>query len=369
MKGKTVLLLGGTGTLSKATLDVALYKGFEVTIMTRGLRKIFIPEGVGHIICDFTSDAEMENVFDNREFDIVVDFLSRTPEDIKRVYSFFANKCTQFIFISSSCVYRRASEDFPIKESSPKPNPDWLYNIKKYEAERVLEALSTENTSYYTIVRPYITYDDQRIPFGITPEYKYHKTIIERIKSGKPWFIWNNGETVTTVTHTIDFANLLVGLFLNKKAVNQDFHITGGFSCKQSELVYLLFSKLGIEPNIVNVDLDDFVSTLPEYGQMLIGDRSLDAVFDNTKLFDAVEEYKPRITIDEGIERVLAYWESNKETNYDYRFDARIDRLLSHYTKVGFHKYPSSRTDSRLLYFLYRYMPLPIATRLSKWLS
>lgn len=59
---------------------------------------------------------------------------------------------------------------------------NWDYNVEKYNSEKELVKLSQNASCYYTIIRPYITYDDERIPFGIAPSYKYHRTIIERLK-------------------------------------------------------------------------------------------------------------------------------------------------------------------------------------------
>ena len=79
--------------------------------------------------------------------------------------------------------------------------------------------------SSYTIVRPYITYNSERIPLGISPAYKFHKTVLERIKNGKPWFVWDDGKALTTLTYTEDFAVGMVGLFLNEKAKNEKYDV------------------------------------------------------------------------------------------------------------------------------------------------
>lgn len=127
---KQVLLLGGTGTLSSAVLTQALTEGYEVTIMNRG-RNRCMPLPCYTVICDFYNKYGIEEAFKNEYFDVIVGFLSRRPEDIDRIYPFFAKRCHQYIFISSACVYNRDNCDLPITESSPKPSTGWLYNILK----------------------------------------------------------------------------------------------------------------------------------------------------------------------------------------------------------------------------------------------
>lgn len=363
---KKVLLLGGTGTLSLPVLEQALSCEFEVTIMNRGLRKKAISPAVRVINCDFLNIDEISSKFGHEEFDVIVDFLSRQREDIERIYPFFAKHCKQYIFISSACIYKRDSQDFPICESSPKPNTNWIYNIQKYECENKLIELSSQEDSFFTIVRPYITYDDERIPLGIAPAYFAHRTIIERIKSGKPWFTWDEGSAVTTITHTSDFARAVVSLFLNERAYNEDFHITSGYQCTQKELLDVLFKKLGAHPNYVNFSTEEISTSLPEYSELLKGDRSLSAIFDNSKVLEAIPGFEFKMSIDKGLDRVLSYWMKNSSYCYDYIFEARIDKLISKKTKVGFINYLNAKEDSKKLYYLYRYMPLRLAKKFSR---
>lgn len=365
-----VLLLGGTGTLSTATLHCALMKGYEVSVMNRGSNNGILPRNVNPIIGDFQNVNLLYNLFRDSSFDVVVDFLSRTPKDIERVFPIFQDKCSQYIFISSACVYRRDKEDFPIREDAPKPNTQWGYNIAKYHAELKLQELSKYGKCYYTIVRPYITYDNNRIPLGITPAYKYHKTIIERIKAGKPWFVWDDGKSICTLTHTKDFAVGLVGLFLNPMSRNEDFHITSDFRYEQIEVIKLLFSKLGMPLKVKKCSALKMASLLPEYRGLLLGDRALDAVFDNSKIKIAVPELKFEISLENGIDEIIDNWNNQRHFQYDYKFEGRIDRMLSKIDcDTKFFAYPSSDDKDRTVYSIYRKFPLVFSRHLIKYIK
>lgn len=365
-----ILLLGGTGTLSSAVLSNAFDKGYNVTVMNRGSKNNALPDTVKTIICDFTDKESLCRTFYHQRYDIVVDFLSRTPVDIERVYPVFKDNCKQYIFISSACVYRRASEDFPLTEDSPKPNWDWNYNVLKYESEQKIIELSKDSQSYYTIVRPYITYNDERIPLGMSPAYRFCRTIIERIKAGKPWFVWDGGNAITTLTYADEFAYGVVGLFLNAKAVNTDFHITSDFCYSQSEVINLIFKKLNRTVNVVDIQSDEIARILSEYKGMLLGDRALNAIFDNSKIKDAVPELRFSVSLDRGLDKIFSYWDGLASYDYDYKFEARIDKLISaHGEKTGFVKYPGSSKSAKLIYMAYRYLPLRVAKRITRHLK
>lgn len=364
---KTILLLGGTGTLGSAVLNESLKEGFDVTIMNRGKRKHFITDSFKVVLCDFFDSENMKNIFKDTKYDTIVDFLSRTREDIERVYPIFATKCKQYIFISSACVYRREECDFPITESSPKPNQLWEYNIKKFESEKKLIELSLFYGTIYTIVRPYITYDDERIPFGITPAYHYHRTIIERIKAGKPWFTWDEGKAITTITHTSDFARALVGLFLNEKAFNEDFHITSGYECTQIELIKQFCNILGKETQIINFDSKEIVKCLPEFTGLLLGDRSLNASFNNSKIISALGNFRFHTDINTGLNRVIQYWDKSENYDYDYKFEAKIDKLIGMKKGVRYISYSKAPSSSWKTYMIWRNLPAKLANKLMKY--
>ena len=364
-----ILLLGGTGTLSTAVLNSAIKNGYNVSVFNRGHNNSLLPHEVEILKGDFKAEGGL-SILKDRYFDVIVDFLSRVPADINRVYGTLGNNCRQYIFISSACVYRRERNDFPIVESSPKPNPDWNYNVEKYECELLLKEFSKKVSSYYTIVRPYITYDDQRIPLGIAPAYKYHKTIIERIKSGKPMLVWDEGHAITTVTHTEDFAKALTGLFLNEKARNEDFHITSSFQYTVKDVLLALYEILGCPPNIISVSTDQLCKLLPRYASMLKGDRSLDAIFNNKKIKDAVPNLSFDINLFEGLKRNYAYYKNVIEYEYDYEFDAQMDRVAKSFgVHTSYINYSNDSKSHRIVYLLFKYLPYKLARKVCRILK
>lgn len=370
MDEKRVLLLGGTGTLSSAVLKEAMSHGWNVTILNRGFRQKELPVGTNVIIGDFYNISSWIDKVATLKFDVVVDFLSRKDTDIKRVYPLLKKVCKQYIFISSACVYKRDSNDFPLTEDSPKPNEKWNYNVEKYDAERTLVRLAADFCAKFTIVRPYITYDDERIPFGISPIYKYHRTLLERIKCGKPMFVWKNGENVTTLTYVSDFAKGVVGLFLNVNAFNQDFHITSDYHYTWNEFWKILCSKMNVKPSIYNISLEEFEKYLPRYSCMLRGDRALDAIFDNEKIKKAVPTLKFDYSLSEGIDRILKYYDDLESWDYDYEYDALVDRMLSSKSSnCTYVKYKNSKRTSCIVYHLYRYLPYRIALKICRVLK
>lgn len=361
-----ILLLGGTGTLSYEVLKNSLEKGYDVSILNRGNNNTHL-NNIKTYIADLKCTDTIEKVLKEDSFDVIVDFFSRVRQDINNLFPILSKRCKQYIFISSACVYCRDNVNkTPITEITQKPNPLWDYNIHKYEAEQALINLANNSSTYYTIVRPYITYNNARIPLGLTPSYRYHRTIIERIRSGKPMFLWDDGGVYCTLTYNTDFAKALTGLYLNPKAKNEDFHITSDFRYTWKEVLLTIYKELNQTPNFINIPTAKIIKSLPEYKGELIGDRSLNAIFNNKKIKEAVPNIEFKTSLNEGIKKILSFYENNTKYEYDYKYDARIDKLLSISGVKNLHyiPYPNCDKKSRILYNLYRYLPLKIANRL-----
>ncbi len=360
-----VLLFGGTGLLSSEVLALCVQNGYDTSILNRGNNNQKIEDTVKTIKADFYNQDSVEKAVQHVTYDIVVDFLSRTADDIKRIFPVFSNRCKQYIFISSACVYQRSKEDGIITEESPKPNMDWKYNIEKYESEQTLIALCKQFALNYTIVRPYITYGDERIPFGLAPDYGYHWTLVARILAGKPFFVWDKGDTITTLTHVEDFAKGIVGLFDNVKAYNQDFHVVTTKTYTWKEMLTVLFKILNRTPDIVEISSKNIITELPEYKGMLLGDRSIDTYFDNSKIMSAVDGLEFSVSLEEGLRRTIEHYKRN---NYlkgiDYKWDAKIDKLISRYSSAKLHFVDylgHNKKTEKIIYFAHRYLPIRVS--------
>jgi nucleoside-diphosphate-sugar epimerase len=364
---KKILMLGGTGTLSKTIAIDAYNMGHDVTVLNRGRHGDLLPEKIEKIKGDFYNIDSIQKCLNSKKFDIIIDFLSRKRNDIERIFPILANKCTQYVFISSCCVFRRSPEDFPIVEDSPKPNTDWKYNVEKFEAEQSLMKLSTEYKSCnYTIVRPYITYDEHRIPIAIAPSYAFHQTIIERIKHGKPMLVIDDGQAISTVTYVEDFAKGVLGLLGNSLAYNEDFNVVGDFQYTHKEILETLYEKLGSKPNIVAIPRNTIAKYLTNYSEMILGDRALDAKFDNAKLKKVVPGITFNYDLNKGLDKVLEYYNKAGSTApIDFQYEGQIDQLLNKVNvSSGYCKYASK--NQWLTYTLYKVLPFKFAQKINR---
>jgi nucleoside-diphosphate-sugar epimerase len=220
MRPITALFIGGTGIISTACARAAIAQGIELHVLTRGLSRRPMPEPVNVLHADINDRHAMSAALGAREFDVVVDWVAFTPQDIARDLDLFASRTGQYVFISSASAYQTPPESLPITETTPLGNPYWAYSRNKIAAEaRLVEEHATRRVPY-TIVRPSHTYDETMVPFD------GGWTAVQRMRDGKGVVVPGDGTSLWTITHSRDFAVGFVGLLGNPGAVGEAFHIT-----------------------------------------------------------------------------------------------------------------------------------------------
>jgi nucleoside-diphosphate-sugar epimerase len=327
-----VLMIGGTGIISSEVCAHAVEKGYQVTILNRGFRADFICPEVELLVADVrnsTPEALQEKT-GGRHFDVVVDFITYTPEHVRKMLEFVHGHTEQYIFISSATVYAD-SNGVRYTENSPIGNPRWKYAMNKADCETYLNAHAREYGIPYTIIRPYVTYGKTRFPFQIAPIEYY--TIINRMLRGKPIPLYRRG-TRCTLTTAAEFAVGAVGLFLNKKAIYQAFHITGECEMTWEEVLTVVAKKIGAEIRVVEIPEEMLRETKLCEGidvDEILGDKGRSMIFDHTKISGIVPDFLGSTCFDAAIEDTIAYFiDHPKARKNNYVWDGAIDRLISY---------------------------------------
>ena len=321
-----LLLIGGTGVLSSAVARRAMATGLSVTMINRGSRPA--PEGAERLVCDCRDLGAVEALLVGRRFDAVIDFLSWTADQLRASFPLYSPHCSQYVFISTSAVYDTRVPGWK-SEDAPKVNPLWDYSGEKWDCERLLAELAVGSPCRTTVIRPSITYDDTRIPYGVMPRNGTHWTLAARILAGKPVVRWNGGVARWNMTRAEDFAVGCVGLVGNERAFGEAFNVCGDETPSFAEVIDTVAGLLGKKAVAVDVDAEFYAKEIPRKAGEILGGRSLDSLDSNARLKSAVPEFRQTIGLREGIARTLdAYRRQNYQLGIDWTFDAETDRTI-----------------------------------------
>ena len=329
-----LLIIGGSGLLSGAVMNEATQRGIEVTVVNRGYRNSSYKDGVRFIKADYRNEILMKEQLDGLHFDAVIDFICFNKQELEYSVNLLHHYATQYVFISTTCVYNNAIPGIK-EEDAEKVLNEWDYSINKWDCECSLEKKAKELSFNYTIVRPCITFDDSRIPYGIMPPYGYHWTFIARILAGKPIIRWDGGKARWNMMRVEDFAVGVVGILGNEKAYGEPFNVSGDNAYEWNDVLDVVSEQIGKVPIIVDITSSEYKSMYPVRAGEIVG-RSLDSVVSNKKIKKIVPSFQQSISLQEGIKMTInAYKMQNYQCGIDWSFDAETDRIIKNWCKLN----------------------------------
>jgi nucleoside-diphosphate-sugar epimerase len=324
-----VLFIGGTGFISTSVSRLALAKGLDLYLLNRGLQKPDL-SGAQSLTADIHQPEQVRAALRDLKFDVVVDWIAYTPEDIERDLAIFRGRTRQFIFISSASAYQKPPGHHVIRESTPLHNPYWEYSRNKIACETRLTRAGREEGFPVTIVRPSLTYGDANFPIALGGWGCY--TLADRLKKGRPIIVHGDGSSLWVVTHAEDFARGFLGLVGNTQALGEAFHITSDEVLTWNQIYETIADALGVKANIVHLASDFIARISPPLTGPLLGDKTWSAVFDNSKIKAYVPGFQAVIPFREGIRRTLAWFDADKNRQrVDEVVNAELDRILTAY--------------------------------------
>lgn len=339
-----ILFIGGTGLISSAVTPLALERGMDLTLVTRGQStRADVPTGALTIQADARNPQSLraalhDDVATHGRYDAVVQWICFTPDHLRADIETFAGLTDQYVFISSASAYDTPPPHYIAREATTAlNNPFWQYSRDKAECERVLREEGTAAGLGFTIVRPSHTYGYSDIPFAITSG-SHPWTVAERIRQGRPVIMHGDGTSLWTLTDHRDFAVGLVGLLGHPRALGEDFHITSDDVLSWNQIHGHIAAALGVD----QAALDEQTVFIPSttlarfdrdaFEGPLLGDKANAGVFDNSKLRAVVPDYAPTRRFADGIHEAVAWFEADESRRgVDEQANALWDRVISAY--------------------------------------
>jgi len=331
---KKVFVIGGTGVMGSYLTKHLLDLGYAVDAGTRHARESDNPD-LSYVVGDFMNFRTITKFLSDKHYDAIVDFMTYTTAMFAERFELLLSSTDHYIFLSSYRAYSDA--EIPTVETSPRlldvvDDMEFLtsedYSIFKSREENILRSSKFAN---WTIVRPAITYSNQRIAF-VTLELPL---MLRRAKAGKPIYIPQECYDVpATCTWACDVAKMIALLVHNDKAYCEAFSVCTAENQTWGTIAGYYKDIIGadIRPVPIQDYLDFFGNKLVNRWQ-LIYDRCMKRVMDNSKILAATgmkqEELMP---IKEGIAKCIAEVPEDREWS-EYTKLLNVDAAMDEYMK------------------------------------
>lgn len=304
-----LLIFGGTGVISSAIVKQGLLAGHEITTVNRGSRLSPYAGQIRTIVADRKAPdfaAKMADV----QADVVIDMISFNAADAAQTLELFAGRTGQFIFTSSIAAYARPYRSFPIRESEESlwKDPIFPYAFYKAEMEEYLQEQMQKIDTPITIIRPSLTFGEGAMNFGVL---RQNYNVIHRMKQHKPLVMIGDGIAPWSFTFADDLARGFILCCGNPKAYNEDFHITNTEVVMWEDMYHTIGEIIGETPELVYVSSQTLAQADPGLFGHFWYEKKYASLFSNEKIMAAAPEYKPVITLKQGLTDLIGWWEKN----------------------------------------------------------
>lgn len=352
-----VLLLGGTGVMGVALAELLNANHVDTFITSRSARKDY--GTVKYIQGNAKDFTFLEGLCPKKHWDVIVDFMSYKTKEFEQRYELFLSSTNQYVFISTGRVY--GNQEYPIKETSPRLldcskdsvflNTD-EYSLTKARQEDFL--LNSSNKSF-TIVRPCITYGNERLQLGVLEKEEW----LFRCLHGREVVMCQEIlDRTTTMTHGQDVAQALYNILGNDKCLGETYHLTCPYHRTWQQIAEIYDKTLrditgkGLQMKIVG--LEEFLSTRSKMLKyQVIYDRVYDKVFSTEKestIIDVDSFIKPEEGLSESLINFIKNCRGFKYISPEY--EARKDLLTGTFSTL----FDIKGVKNKIKYSYYRFL-------------
>ena len=330
-----ILILGGTGAMGMHVAELLSSQSNHVVVTSRSRRdnkgNIFFEQGNAKDI------QFLSRVLSRKRWSAVIDFMVYSHEEFKERIELLLQSTEQYVFISSARVYADSSI---IKEDSPRlldvcDDKEYIetneYAISKAKEENIL---FNNNNKNWTIVRPSLTYAENRLQLGV---YEKENWLYRALQGRSIVFSKDLMEKYYTLSYGKDVAEGIAGLVGKKEAIGQAFHIVVEESFQWKDILEIYLNTLerrnGKRPKVILTEKSTNLQLPYAKYQVLYG-RYFNRHFDNSKIKSIMDTSK-WILPHEGLEKCLNAFIDNPQFNtIDWQKEALIDRAAKEWTPI-----------------------------------
>ncbi|WP_024867241.1 NAD-dependent epimerase/dehydratase family protein [Butyrivibrio sp. FCS014] len=349
-----VLILGGTGAIGISLKEYLIKAGHEVHITSRSKHvsgDTYFHQGNAH-------DKSFLSGLLNEGYDVIIDFMSYSTDEFSDRADYVLNSTSQYIFVSSARVY--APSDKIITEDCPRlldvsEDCNYLqtdeYALAKARQEDVL---LSSNKGNYTIVRPSLTYNINRLQYALGEKEEWLFRVLNNEKVVFPKCFENVYTTMSSGNDVARAISLLVG---NEKSYGVTLNIAGAEAITWGEVngIYrkTLQTVAGKELLIEYIDdWEKLAGRLGKYYQIKYA-RSISRRFDNSRLEKVIGKLEFEST-ENGISRCLeGFLRGDRSFGH---ISARTEAYYNRITGDSF-IYGGFSTTEKIKYLVGRYTP------------
>jgi nucleoside-diphosphate-sugar epimerase len=324
-----VLIIGGTGLISRGIVKHLLARGADITVFNRAQRENTLDRKVKTIVGDRNQFDEFQRTFSDRRFDVVIDMIGFSPEQGESAAKTFAGKCEQFIFCSTVCTYGvKLPPGIFVDETFPQ-EPISSYGKNKVTCEKIFLRGHEAGHFKATIIRPSCTYGEGN---PLIDNLEGNPVTWDRVERGLPVLCAGDGLGLWVATHRDDCGKLFAYAAMNPKTYGQSYNATRDPHFTWREFYREAAAALGKKAKVLFMPADWIVKHDPDRFGLLREITAFHGAYSSAKAKRDVPEFKCEIGFETGakgtfedIKRRVA-WRNGAD---DALYQSMMDKAIS----------------------------------------
>jgi nucleoside-diphosphate-sugar epimerase len=294
-----ICVVGGTGNISTSIVNQLLKQEHDVFCFNRGISDT-VPDGAKYIIGDRNDQEVFEKAMQDEAFDFAIDMVCMNEDQASSSIRAF-NSVKHFIMCSTVSTYGVKYDWFPTTEDHPlRPITDYARN--KTKADDVFIDAYKQKRFPVTIIKPSTTYGPK---LGLLRQISMDFSWIDRIRKGKPILICDDGSAKHQFMHVDDAALVFSSILGKKESIGQTYNMVDQKYYTWKEYHEIAMKVIGKKVELVEVPYVDLEQLKVPAFDLCRDVFSHNLHYSAEKLSKILPEFKPKISLEEGMKDVL----------------------------------------------------------------
>ncbi len=329
-----ILIIGGTGLVSRPLASTLVRQGHHVTVFNRGKTGLKHDAPIDTIRGDRNNLGEFQQIMAGREFDAVIDMICSTTAQAQCDQRVFAGRTGHLIFCSTAAVYGNTQTNIPTTEGHI-PIPISAAAKEKLSCERVFMEAQRSGRLNVTIFRLGETFGPgSPLLDNLGPA----SGCIERLRRGLPVVICGDGNGLKQSLYCEDAARAIALAAGNRRTWGEIYNLTGPDIITWDQHTQKIAAAIGAPvPRIYHISTDMLLKMAPGRYPILAESHRFHCVYSGDKLRRDFPQFRHAVPFDEGVRRTVAWMDANpallppsRHSDHDRwisRFDAVTDGI------------------------------------------
>jgi len=320
-----VLVIGGTGNISREVVSALLIANHDVVLFNRGSNPDPPPSGLRVIKGDRRNRDDFAGKMSLEQFDAVIDMICFDAEDAASSVRAFRGRVEHFVHCSTVMTYGPPFAGINLDETGPL-NGNSGYALGKIAADELFLQAFADDQFPVTIFKPSLTFGAN----VLLPQTGGDGGWIHRLRQGKPILSVGDGLNYFQFLPSQDAGIAFAAVLGREQSFGEIYNLVHPIPRTWDHWHQEVAAALGVEVELVHVPQEILIAISPARFGQLEENFGHTQVFSGAKLATCVPEFQPEAFLVPSVAKSIAWMDQHNlvPESHDGDLEDRIIALM-----------------------------------------